>query len=158
MWNKSLMWNSPKMWNRPKEVEQAQRGGTGPKINHTCSLADLASLGQRSSLRSAPRFAGQLLKKGGTHEMWNKSLMWNSPKMWSRPKEVEQAQRSTIPFQQGWDRPKGTSGETFRCPNMMILIYHIYSIYSIYGMCSMHSIYSIYSVYSRYSVYSIYNI
>ena len=25
------MWNSPKMWNRTKEVEQAQRGGTGPK-------------------------------------------------------------------------------------------------------------------------------
>ena len=93
MWNKSLMWNSPKMWNRPEDVEQAQRGGTGPKINHTCFLADLASLGQRSSLRSAPRFAGQLLKKGGTHEMWNKSLMWNSPKMWNWPKDVEQAQR-----------------------------------------------------------------
>ena len=87
MWNKSLMWNSPKMWNRPKEVEQAQRGGTGPKINHTCFLADLASLG-RPSLRS-----GQLLKKGGTREMWNKSLMCNSPKMWNRPKEMEQAQR-----------------------------------------------------------------
>ena len=48
MWNKSLMWNntkmwnipkmwwnSPKIWNRPKDVEQAQRCGTGPKINHT---------------------------------------------------------------------------------------------------------------------------
>merc|ERR1712023_322138 len=87
MWNKPLMWNSPKMWNRPKDVEQAQRGGTGPEINHTCFLADLASLGQRSSLRSAPRFAGQLLKKGGTHEMWNKSLMWSSPKMWNWPKD-----------------------------------------------------------------------
>ena len=89
MWNKPLMWNSPKMWNRPKDVEQAQRGGIGPKINHTCFLADLASLGQRFSLRSAPRFAGLLLKKGGTHEMWNKSLMWNRPLMWNRLKEVE---------------------------------------------------------------------
>ena len=35
IWNSPKMWNSLKMWNRPKEVEQAQRGGTGPKINHT---------------------------------------------------------------------------------------------------------------------------
>ena len=88
-------------------MEQAQRGGTGPKINHTCFLADLASLG-RPSLRS-----GQLLKKGGTHEMWNKSLMWNSPKMWNWPKEVEQAQRSTIPFQQAGG--KGGGGSWARC-------------------------------------------
>merc|ERR1712023_421320 len=97
MWNKSLMWNRPQMWNRPKEVEQAQRA-TIPAF-------------WRTSLRSAPRFAGQLLKKGGTHEMWNKSLMWNeslmwnSPKMWNRPKEVEQAQRGgTGPKR--WNRPK----------------------------------------------------
>ena len=50
----------PKDVAQPKEVEQAQKGGTGPKINHTCFLADLASLGQQTSLRSAPRFAGQL--------------------------------------------------------------------------------------------------
>ena len=44
--------------------------------------------------------------------MWNKSLMWNSPKMWNsqkkwnRPKEVEQAQRSTIPFSRDGTGPK----------------------------------------------------
>lgn len=37
---------------QPKDVGQAQRGGTGPQINHTCSLANLASL-------------GETLKKGG---------------------------------------------------------------------------------------------
>ena len=75
------------------DVEQAQRGGTRPKEVEQAQRSTIPAF-WRTSLRSAPRFAGQLLKKGGTREMWNKSLMWNRLLMWNKPKDVEQAQRS----------------------------------------------------------------
>ena len=31
LWNNHTLWNNHNLWNRPKDVEQAQRGGTGPK-------------------------------------------------------------------------------------------------------------------------------
>ena len=47
------------------------------------------------------------------------------PKMWNRPKEVEQAQRSTIPFQQaggeGWGRGKEEAGHVATLPRREVV-------------------------------------